>query len=229
MGTAAKTDIDAAYPHLMSAGTIAGVPLRNRVVQAPMGSGLMRDGRVTAADVAFIEARARGGVGLIITGAGPVHETSIVAGRILTEAWDEAGQEALRARVDAVHAHGTKIFGQILHLGRESSGETQAGGATEYVPLAPSSVPSPRDPSPPHEMSREEIRMLIEAYARVRRQLSRRRLRRPRDTGLPRIPCQPVPGIWFQSPDRRVWRSQTSETDPLLGGGDRGSACRLRP
>jgi 2,4-dienoyl-CoA reductase (NADPH2) len=154
------------YPHLMSPATIGSVRLRNRIVQAPMGTGMMRDGRVTAGDIAFIEARARGGVGLIITGAGPVHETSIVAGRILTEAWDEAAREALHARVDAVHAHGARIFGQILHLGRESSGETQAGGATEYVPLAPSAVPSPRDPSPPHAMSISEIRMLIGAYAR---------------------------------------------------------------
>ena len=132
-----------------------------------MGSGLIRDGRVTDADIAFMEERARGGVGLIITGAGPVHETSIVAGRILNEAWDERGIDALARRVDAVHAHGAKIFGQILHLGRESSGETQAGGATEYVPLAPSAIASPRDPSPPHELSIQEIAMLVEAFGRA--------------------------------------------------------------
>lgn len=155
------------YPHLFAPGVIARVRVRNRIVQAPMGSGMVRDGQITDADVAFMEERARGGVGLIITGAAPVHETSIVAGRILTEAWDEAGVQALRARVEAVHAHGTKIFGQILHLGRESSGETQAGGATEYVPLAPSAVASSRDPSPPHELSVEEIRMLIASYGRA--------------------------------------------------------------
>jgi 2,4-dienoyl-CoA reductase (NADPH2) len=157
----------ASYPHLHSPGEIAGVKLRNRIVQTPMGTGLMRDGKVTDGDVAFMAERARGGVGLIITGAGPVHETSIVAGRILTEAWDEAGRDGLRARVDAVHAHGTRIFGQILHLGRESSGETQAGGATEYVPLAPSAVASPRDPSPPHEMTAAEVRMIIASYGRA--------------------------------------------------------------
>jgi 2,4-dienoyl-CoA reductase-like NADH-dependent reductase (Old Yellow Enzyme family) len=155
------------YPCLMSAASVGGVEIRNRVAQMPMGTGMMRDGRVTDGDVAFMEERARGGVGLIITGAGPVHETSIVAGRILTEAWDEAGLEGLRRRVEAVHAHGTKIFGQILHLGRESSGDTMAGGATEYVPLAPSAIASPRDPSPPHEMTGAEVRWMVSAYGRA--------------------------------------------------------------
>ncbi len=155
------------FSRLLSPGAIAGVALANRIVQMPMGTGMMRDGRVTDGDIAFMEERARGGVGLIITGASPVHETSIVAGRILTEAWDEDGRDGLRRRVDAVHAHGTKIFGQILHLGRESSGDTMAGGATEYVPLAPSSIASPRDPSPPHEMTTAEVRWMISAYGRA--------------------------------------------------------------
>ena len=49
--------------------------IANRIVQTPMGTGMIRDGRVTEGDIAFMEERARGGVGLIITGAGPVHET----------------------------------------------------------------------------------------------------------------------------------------------------------
>jgi 2,4-dienoyl-CoA reductase (NADPH2) len=155
------------YAQLMSPGVIGGITTMNRIVQMPMGTGMMRDGRVTDGDIAFMEERARGGVGLIITGASPVHETSTVAGRILTEAWDEDGLDGLRRRVDAVHAHGTKIFGQILHLGRESSGDTMAGGATEYVPLAPSAIASPRDASPPHEMTTAEVRWLIDAYGRA--------------------------------------------------------------
>ena len=167
MGAAADAHGTDRYAHLMSPGVIGGVRIQNRIVQAPMGTGMIRDGRVTDGDIAFMEERARGGVGLIITGAGPVHETSTVAGRILNEAWDEGGAELLRRRVDAVHAHGTAMFGQILHLGRESSGDTMAGGATEYVPLAPSAVASPRDSAPPHEMTAREVRMLITAYGRA--------------------------------------------------------------
>jgi 2,4-dienoyl-CoA reductase-like NADH-dependent reductase (Old Yellow Enzyme family) len=154
------------YPLLFSPGTIGGVTIPNRIVQVPMGTGMIDHGRVTDGDIAFQVERARAGVGLIITGAAPVHPTSVFAGRILTEAWDAGGVDALRRRVDAVHSHGTRIFGQILHLGRESSGETQAGGATELVPLAPSAIASPRDPSPPHEMTVAEVRMIVDAFGR---------------------------------------------------------------
>src|ERR671923_935749 len=128
------------YPHLFSAGAIGAVTIPNRIVQVPMGTGMIDAGRVGDRDIAFQEERAAGGVGLIITGASPVHATSTFAGRILTEAWDAGGVDALRRRVDAVHRHGTRIFGQILHLGREASGETQPGG-TEFVALAPSPIP----------------------------------------------------------------------------------------
>lgn len=151
------------FEHLFSPGTIGGVTIPNRVVQVPMGTGMIDSGRVGDRDIAFQEERAGGGVGLIITGASPVHPTSTFAGRILTEAWDQAGVDGLRRRVDAVHRHGTKIFGQILHLGREASGETQPGG-TEFVALAPSAISSPRDVSPPHEMTVPEVRMIVEAF-----------------------------------------------------------------
>ena len=149
------------YPHLFEPGEIGGVAIRNRIVQPPMGTGLMQDGKVTAREVAFQEERARAGVGLIITGAAIVHPTSRFPVRIIVEAWDEDGIESFRRRSEAVQRHGARIFGQLAHLGRESP-----GGLTESVPLAPSPVPTPRDPSPPHEMSTAEVRMVIEAFGR---------------------------------------------------------------
>jgi 2,4-dienoyl-CoA reductase-like NADH-dependent reductase (Old Yellow Enzyme family) len=149
------------YPHLFAAGAIGGVAIRNRIVQPPMGTGLMQDGKVTEREVAFQEERARAGVGLIITGAAIVHPTSRFPVRIIVEAWDEDGIGALRSRCEAVQRHGARIFGQLAHLGRESP-----GGVTDSVPLAPSAVPTPRDPSPPHEMSIAEVRMVIDAFGR---------------------------------------------------------------
>src|SRR5439155_600659 len=111
-------------------------------------------------DIAFQEERARAGVGLIVTGAAVVHPTSRFPVRIIAEAWDEDGIDALRARVQAVQRHGARIFGQLVHLGRESP-----GGLTDTVPLAPSAVASARDPNPPHEMSVAEVRMIVDAFA----------------------------------------------------------------
>ena len=148
------------YPNLFSPGEIGGLAIRNRIVQPPMGTGLVENGHLSARDVAFQEERARAGVGLIVTGAAVVHPTSLFPVRIIVEAWDEDGIDALRARVDAVQRHGARIFGQLVHLGRESP-----GGLTNSVPMAPSAVASPRDPSPPHEMSVAEVRMIVDAFA----------------------------------------------------------------
>ena len=61
-----------------------------------MGTGLVEEGRVTERDVAIQAERARNGVGLIITGAAVVHETSLFPARIIVEAWEEAVIESLR-------------------------------------------------------------------------------------------------------------------------------------
>ncbi len=147
------------YPHLFSPGTIGSVALKNRIVQTPMGTGLIDLGRVTEREVAFQEERARAGVGLMITGGAVVHPTSRFPARIIVEAWDEAGIEALRLRCDAVHRHGARIFGQLIHLGRESP-----GGQTDYVPMGPSALPHARDPGVPHEMTTAEIRMVVDGF-----------------------------------------------------------------
>jgi 2,4-dienoyl-CoA reductase-like NADH-dependent reductase (Old Yellow Enzyme family) len=149
------------YPHLFTPGAIGGLSIKNRIVQPPMGTGLMLNGKVTEREVAFQEERARGGAGLIITGAAFVHPTTSFPVRIIVEAYDEEGIEMLRRRVDAVQRHGTRIFGQIAHLGRE-----QPGGLTEAIPLAPSPIPSPRDPGVPHEMSVADIRMIVDGFGK---------------------------------------------------------------
>jgi 2,4-dienoyl-CoA reductase (NADPH2) len=150
-----------AYPHLFSPASIAGLEIRNRIVQSPMGTGLVDMGRVTMREAAMLEERARGGVGLVVTGAAVVHESSRFPVRIIVEAWDEEGIEALRLRTDAVKRHGARIFGQLAHLGRESP-----GGTTDSVPMGPSPIPTPRDPAPPHEMTTGEVRMIIDAFGR---------------------------------------------------------------
>jgi len=146
---------------LFAPGTIGGVEIRNRIVQSPMGTGLIQNGKVTDEEVAFQAERARGGVGLLITGAAVVHETSRFPVRIILEAWDEEGIAALRRRVEAVQAEGARIFGQLIHLGRESP-----GGQTDYAPMAPSAITTPRDPSPPHELTAVEIRLIVDSFGR---------------------------------------------------------------
>jgi 2,4-dienoyl-CoA reductase (NADPH2) len=146
---------------LFAPGTIAGVTIKNRIVQTPMGTALMDMGRVTEREVAFQEERARSGVGLIVIGAAMVHPTSRFPARILVEAYDEGGIDALRLRCEAVQRHGGRIFGQLAHLGREAP-----GGQTDYPPMGPSPIPHDRDPGVPHEMTTADIRMIVDAFGR---------------------------------------------------------------
>lgn len=149
------------YPHLFSPGRIGSVEIRNRIVQLPMGSGMIEHGRITPADLTFLEERAVGGVGLVITGAAAVHETTQFPIRVLLEAWDEGNVGNMRERVEAIQNHGAKTFSQLIHLGRESP-----GGMGAFAPMGPSAIASPRSTDLPHEMTVEEIHMIVDAFAR---------------------------------------------------------------
>lgn len=46
-----------AFPHVFSSGTSAGLAIRNRIVQPPMGTGMIEGGKVTRREVAFLEER----------------------------------------------------------------------------------------------------------------------------------------------------------------------------
>jgi 2,4-dienoyl-CoA reductase (NADPH2) len=126
----------------------------------PAGTGMVRDGAPTGVEHDHFERIAAGGVGLIITGATMVHPSTTLRRRMLVEAYNPAVLPALATRVERVHREGAKIIGQLIHLGREL-----IGGDSDLAPRAPSAVPSPRDPFPPHELTGDEIAELVEAFA----------------------------------------------------------------
>lgn len=148
-----------AFPRLFSPYTLGKVKLANRLVMLPHGTSMVRDGGITDEDIAYYEARAKSGPGLMVTGAAIVHPTSAIRSRKLVEPYNEAVLDGLKKRADAVHAHGVAIVGQIAHLGREL-----IGGEFDYAPLAPSPIRSPRDPFPPHAMDEGEIATIVDAF-----------------------------------------------------------------
>ena len=100
---------------LLEPFSIGKMELRNRIVMPPMATGYCTEmGEVTDRLRDFIEARARGGVGLIITemapveGAGSTKYTSLMVER------DER-IPGLRTLADTAHKHGAKIAVQICH------------------------------------------------------------------------------------------------------------------
>jgi 2,4-dienoyl-CoA reductase (NADPH2) len=144
------------YPHLLAPLNLGFTTLANRVLMGSMHTGLEEapDGFNKLA--AFYAARAKGGVGLIVTGGIAPN----FAGRLEPRAsqfswpWQTAKHRII---TDAVHASGGKIALQILHAGRYA-----------YHPLsvAPSRVKSPITPFRPRALTRWGIQRTIAAYVR---------------------------------------------------------------
>lgn len=157
-----------AYDTLFSPYRLGTQTLKNRIVVLPYGTSMVHDGAVTEDDIAHFDAVAGSGAGLVITGATVVHPGSAMRLRKLVEVYDERVLDGLRRRAAVIHAHGAKLYGQLVHLGREWIG--MEGGT---APSAPSPIRSPRDPFPPHELDEGEIATIVEAFGRAAANLKR--------------------------------------------------------
>jgi 2,4-dienoyl-CoA reductase (NADPH2) len=147
------------YPHLLAPLDLGFTTLPNRVLMGSMHTGL-EDGRMHfPAMAAYFAERARGGVGLMVTGGfAPNIEgwAKPFAGTLATS----AAARRHRLVTDAVHAEGGRIALQILHTGRYG-----------YQPLcvAPSRIKSPISPFAPRELSARGIERQIRAFVRCAR------------------------------------------------------------
>ncbi|WP_027823940.1 NADPH-dependent 2,4-dienoyl-CoA reductase [Laribacter hongkongensis] len=145
-----------AYPHLLAPLDLGFTTLKNRVLMGSMHTGLeeLPDGYDRMA--AFYAERARGGVGLIVTGGIAPNEKGLgfAGGKMLTTEADAARHRVI---TDAVHAADGKIALQILHTGRYSY---------QFEPVAPSAVQAPINPFKPLELSDAGIRQTIADFAR---------------------------------------------------------------
>ncbi|MEW1660704.1 alkene reductase [Streptomyces sp. NPDC093707] len=152
---------------------LAGIPLANRLVMAPMTRNrASAEGVPTDSMVAYYTQRAS--AGLIITEAA---QTEVVGrGYPLTPGLHTAEQIAGWRRVtDSVHAAGGRIFAQLWHSGRIGHPTLLPDG---LVPVGPSAVRAagqgftqdgPTDFVTPREMTGEEIRATIEGFAAAAR------------------------------------------------------------
>ncbi len=145
-----------AYPQLLAPLDLGFTTLKNRVLMGSMHTGL-EDGRKHFERMAeYFAERARGEVGLIVTGGfAPNIEgwAKPFAGTLATSG--AARRHATITR--AVHAEGGKIALQILHTGRYG-----------YSPLcvAPSRIQSPITPFTPRELSARGVERQIRAFVR---------------------------------------------------------------
>ncbi|MCQ4079963.1 NADPH-dependent 2,4-dienoyl-CoA reductase [Streptomyces sp. RB6PN25] len=146
-----------AYPHLLSPLDLGFTTLPNRVLMGSMHVGLEEAERGFERMAAFYAARARGGVGLIVTGGiAPNDRGRPYPGgaKLTTEA--EAEQHA--QVTTAVHREGGRIALQILHFGRYAYHEDL---------VAPSALQAPISPYVPHALTDDEVEQTIEDFVRT--------------------------------------------------------------
>lgn len=158
-----KSNATNAYPHLLSSYTLGKVELRNRLVFQPHFTALGTvDGMPSDDHRAYFEERARGGVGLIIIESQAVHPTGKMSRRFIN-AWDPAIVPGLRSIADAVHEHGTSIFGQLTHAGHTSLEDPP------HILWAPTQMPEPSSHHTTKAMDDEDIKAVIEGFAKSAR------------------------------------------------------------
>ena len=125
---------DSKYPHLLAPIDLGFTQLKNRVLMGSMHTGLEEAPDGFERMAAYYAARARGGVGLIVTGGVAPNEAGCVAAgaaKLNTVQEMEMHQVVTRA----VHREGAKIAMQILHAGRYAFNENLVSASAIKAPI----------------------------------------------------------------------------------------------
>lgn len=151
------------YPHLAAPITIGHLEVRNRILQTGHSKQFSYDGVDSQRDLKYLAERAKGGIGLMITGNRFVHPTSSAGAPRFAWGYLPKAVAADRQITSAVHEHGAVIFAQLNHFG--------VNGSSENVDdlrmlLGPSAVPSPEYNEVPKEMDGADIESVTEGWAR---------------------------------------------------------------
>ena len=145
------------YPYLLSELDLGFTKLKNRVLMGSMHVGLEEAPNGFERMAAFYAERARGGVGLIVTGGiAPNDCARPMPGGAKMTTIEEA--EKHKIVTNAVHDAGGKICMQILHFGRYA-----------YHPelVAPSAIKAPINSFRPRALSSDEVEQTIEDFVRA--------------------------------------------------------------
>lgn len=155
-------------PQLSAPFSLAGKPLRNRVVHASMSTLMAREGRVTDAQIRYYANRARGGAAMIITEPHGMADEPSQRAPHKTRAWNDDNLEGLLRWAEAVEGQDCRLLAQVQHPGRARH---HAGVHADAV--GASALPCDLSWTMPREMTRDEIRRFIDGIAQSCRRLKR--------------------------------------------------------
>ncbi|HHW18537.1 MAG TPA: FAD-dependent oxidoreductase [Firmicutes bacterium] len=142
--------------------TINQMTLRNRLVVPPMVTNYGTEkGEVTDRLITYLEARARGGFGLITLEATAVHP----GGRGFQKQvglWDDSQMPGLADLAAAIHRHGARLSVQLFHAGRQTY---SAVLGTQSV--SASAIPCPVCKEVPRELNLSGIKEIVRSFAKA--------------------------------------------------------------
>jgi 2,4-dienoyl-CoA reductase-like NADH-dependent reductase (Old Yellow Enzyme family)/thioredoxin reductase len=144
--------------NLFSPLELGSVTIQNRIVSTSHQTSLVHDHLPTDDLIAYHEARARGGAGLICVEATAIHHTGLLTAHTLGGYLPEI-VPAYRRLSSTVQSHGTRLVVQLFHGGREV-----IAAAPRPPAVAPSSIPSSRFKTEPRELTRREIKEMVDGY-----------------------------------------------------------------
>ncbi len=148
------------YAHLLAPGRLGKVELRNRILMTPMGTNQEQaDGHLGERILDYYEARARGGVGLVVAGVAAItwpegacnpNQAALSDDRFLP-GWEDFARRC--------HRHGAKAAAQLQHASKVAQEDVKAGRPM-WVP----SVPEAKLGDLFAELTPEEVAKAASAY-----------------------------------------------------------------
>ena len=153
-----------AFPHLFSPFQLGSMRLKNRIFVPSHGTRHARNHQVSDELMAYYEARAQGGVGMIFTEVCSVHASYDMPNRIsLTR--DEY-IPGIKRLADMCHSHDCAIVVQLYHPGRIPS---QSIDGSRLVAYAPSEVMDEQHRFQPYPMPTDLVSEVAESFAEAAR------------------------------------------------------------
>lgn len=154
------------FKYLFTPVKVGSVTVRNRIVMTAHTKLYAEDGMISERHAHYYAERAKGGIGLIVAEQQSVHPTSNGGFSNMCYGYREESIPRYKLVADMVHQHGATIFAQIWHCGQHAPNDALDDPTQSW---APSQVPCVAWHSTPKEMEIEDIKDIIEGYAKTAR------------------------------------------------------------
>lgn len=196
------------FPHLFEPIKIGKTTVKNRIFMPPISTNMADKGYVTDALVEHYSARAKGGVGLIVTEVTTVEPVyTYLPGDM--SIYDDSYIPGWKKLVDAVHQYDTKILAQLFHPAYMAF---PIPGTPQLI--APSNVGPYYAKSAPRAVTVEELHVLVQQFGEAARRFRSQAETESRSSVHMRMDCS------VDSSHHFIIREQMSTAETLMDVSD---------